>query len=203
MYKELLEDLKEEYKRLENFTGDYLKNYIEQKETFKNDIIDIIDTIKFNKNFSQAKREGIRAFYGDKVSNIFEAEVNYYNEIIEQLNKLKEEIDILQDFKVNFITNNKESLKKYLENEEIDKLAKMIIIEGQDGDGCMLHFNNVYKNYAGHGEKFYEYLCAVCDTDCFADEGDEDEIEEYKASHFFHLSPEEVVQYAKETIDKD
>lgn len=203
MYKELLEDLKEEYKRLENFTGDYLKNYIEQKETFKNDIIDIIDTIKFNKNFSQAKREGIRAFYGDKVSNIFEAEVNYYNEIIEQLNKLKEDSEALPDYKISFISNDTEALNRYLENNEIDKLAKMIIIEDEKEDGCIFHFNDICENYAGHSKKFYEYLCAVCDTNCFVDENDEDEIEEYKASHFFHLSPEEVVQYAKETIDKD
>lgn len=202
MYKQLLEDLKEECKRLEDFTGDYLKNYIEQKETFKNNIIDIVDTIKFNKNFSQAKREGIRAFYGDKVSDVFEAEVNYYDEIIAKLDELKKEVDRLQDFKVNFITNNKDSLKSYLENEEIDKLAKMVVITSSWEDGCILHFNNIHKNYAGHDEKFYEYLCAVCDTDCFIGEGGEDKIEEYKSSHFFHLSPEEVVQHAKKTIDK-
>lgn len=203
MYKDLIENLKEECNKLVDFTGDYLSNYIEQKEKFKTDVVDIIDVINFNKNFSIAKKGSDRAFYGDRTIDVAKAEVDYYEKIIEQLKKIKEDSEALPDYKISFISNDIKALNRYLENNEIDKLAKMIIIEDEKEDGCIFHFNDICENYAGHSKKFYEYLCAVCDTNCFVDENDENEIEEYKASHFFHLSPEEVVQYAKETIDKD
>ena len=192
MYKDLIENLKEECNKLRNFSDGFLKDYIKQKEDFKTDIIDIIDTIIFNKNFAQAKADSVRAFYGEKVGDVFKAEVDYYDEAIKEFKIIKEEVEELQDFKVNFITNNKESLNKFLENEEIEKLAKMIIIESEKENGCMFHFNDVYKT-------FYQYTCSVCDETIL----DEDGENEYIVPHFMQLSPEEVIKYAEETIEKD
>lgn len=200
MYSNFLEDLNSQYDELKNFTGDYLSQYNSKKEKLRENLIDVIDTITFNRNYSRAKINSLGAFYGEWAGRIFRCETEYYDEVLEQLSELKDKVKELPIYTVNFISKDLSSLERSLEKDEIDKLAKMAIIESDEEEGCILHFNKERDgDYAEHDEDhFYEYVCATCDTDCFEDE----DVEDYKLSHFIHLSDDEVRKYVKETIEK-
>lgn len=199
MYSSFLESLNDKYEELKYFTGDYLKQYNLKRDELKDNLRDAIDVIKFNKNYSTAKRSSLSAFYGEWTDDIFKCEIEYYDEILEQLSNFKQKISNLPNYKVNFTYKDLSSLQRSLEKDEIDKLAKMVVIESDKKNGCILHFNEERDgSYAEHDEDyFYEYACATCDTDCYED----DEVEYYKLSHFIHLSGEEIREYTEETIE--
>lgn len=201
MYSNFLEDLNDRYEELKNFTGDYLSQYNSKKDKLKDDLRDVIDTMKFNKNLSIAKRDAVIAFYGDLTREMFIYEIEYYDKTTDELTNLKNKVSNLPNYTVNFLSKDLKSLERSLEKDEIDKLAKMVVIETDEEEGCILHFNEERDgDYAEHDEDyFYEYICATCDTDCYKDE--DNEVEDYKLSHFIHLSEEEIREYAEETIE--
>lgn len=201
MYSELMSELNERYEKLKNFTGDYLRVYESQKRELNQSIGNLINQINLKKNISEAKLDNDSCFF-TSVDKLFECEVKYFEKILEELEELKENAEELSTYKVNFISKKTESLKKSLENNEIDKLAKMIVIEEEGySDGCILHYNADCENYANHKEFFYEYLCSTCETDCFQNE--EEDVEEYKSCHYLHLNEDDIREYALTTIEEE
>ena len=196
MYSNLFEYLNNQYNELKNFTGDYLKQYTFKKRLF--DVYDLDyaeDLIEINKKYSEAKRRAIYVYDGDLLKHMFECEIEYYDKVLEQLSDFSKKIYDLPNYTVNFISKDLNSLERSLKNNEIDKLAKMIVIESNKEDGCILHFNEKRNgDYADHEEDhFYEYICSTCDTDCFKNDGED--VKDYKSSHFIHLSDEEIREH--------
>lgn len=201
MYSEIMCDLNKKYTDLKDFTGNYLREYEDQQDRLIGDILEIEEQVRLRRDISELKSDKDECFSQNQLK-LFHCQINYFCQILSDLEELESDVRSLPAFRVDFISKNAETLKKNLESNQIDNLAKMIVIESEDYDnGCIFHYNDICdEGYAGHDEDFYEYLCCTCEEDCFQSE--DGDVEEYESSHYLHLNKEDVKRYALACIEE-